>query len=165
LTDEFVQHHSDLANQSEFYLDKDLSVNELKQLQTKYPKLYRHIMVLAERHDLYTDAEPTVAEMAAFDVSPDPKVVVKFVTVAISQIAEVADEVLWVKENAAKIRAAITTIKEERLLKLMELEMPRRIHDDLSRIFFRTLSELRKHQQWRQARNTVDITPKPITKL
>jgi hypothetical protein len=42
----------------------------------------------------------------------------------------------------------------------MELEKPRRVSDDLSRIFFRTLSELRKHQQWRQARNTVDITPK-----
>jgi hypothetical protein len=42
----------------------------------------------------------------------------------------------------------------------MELEKPRRVNDDLSRIFFRTLSELRKHQQWRQARNTVDIIPK-----
>mgnify|MGYP000190895411 CR=1 FL=1 len=42
----------------------------------------------------------------------------------------------------------------------MQLERPRRVNDDLSRIFFRTLAELRKHQQWRQTKNTLDVTPK-----
>ncbi|MEI8363574.1 MAG: hypothetical protein WCG35_10200 [Betaproteobacteria bacterium] len=62
--------------------------------------------------------------------------------------------------HATKIKAAVTSVQSQRLLGIMELEMPRRVNDNLSRIFFRTLSELRKHQQWRQARNTIDITPK-----
>jgi len=84
----------------------------------------------------------------------------KFVTVAIANVYKIAENVLWADENTAKIKQVVITIKEKRLFKFMELEMPRRINDDLSRIFFRTLSELRKHQQWRQARNTVDITSK-----
>jgi hypothetical protein len=31
----------------------------------------------------------------------------------------------------------------------MQIDKPYRIHDDLSRTFFRTLTELRKHQEWR----------------
>jgi len=129
-------------------------------MQSKYPELYKNILIQAENHGLFTDTEPTPAELAAFDVSPEPNVVVKFVKVAIAHVFKVAEDVLWADENIVKIKQAVITIKEKRLLKLMELEMPRRINDDLSRIFFRTLSELRKHQLWRQAKNTVNITPK-----
>ena len=65
--------------------------------------------------------------------------------------------VLAVK-HAVKLREIIKEIKEARLLKFMQESSIQRVHDDLDRAFYRTLSELRKHQHWRQERNTVDIT-------
>lgn len=160
LTDEYVEIHSELVSESEQYMDKELSVKELKQMQSKHPNLYRNILIQAEHNGLFNDTEPTPDELAVLDMSPDPNIELKFVNLAIANVLSTAENVLWANGNAVKIKEAATTIKEKRLMKLMELEMPRRIKDDLSRIFFRTLTELRKHQQWRQARNTVDITPK-----
>lgn len=66
--------------------------------------------------------------------------------------------VLAVK-HAFRLREIIKEIKEARLLKFMQESSIQRVHDDLDRAFYRTLSELRKHQHWRQERNTVDVTP------
>jgi hypothetical protein len=65
--------------------------------------------------------------------------------------------VLAVK-HAVRLREIIKEIKEARLLKFMQESSIQRVHDDLDRAFYRTLSELRKHQHWRQERNTVDVT-------
>jgi hypothetical protein len=51
-------------------------------------------------------------------------------------------------------------IKDQRLLALMEVPTAARARDDLSREFYRTLTELRKHQAWRQMQQLIDITPK-----
>jgi len=37
-----------------------------------------------------------------------------------------------------------------------------RAHDDLSRAFYRTLSELRRQQSWRQKISAIDVTPEQI---
>lgn len=173
LTKEFVDIHQELGQQSELYSDKKLTVKELKEMQIMHPKLYSNLLVQADRTSLFEDAEPTLAQLDSLvisSVSDDnkglydrnhvPEEEKKFVEVAVERALSTAEDVLWVKKNEVKIKEAITAVKEKRLLKLMELEMPRRIKDDLNRIFFRTLAELRKHQQWRQAKNTIDITPK-----
>ena len=61
-------------------------------------------------------------------------------------------------KHAVRLREIIKEIKEARLLKFMQESSIQRVHDDLDRAFYRTLSELRKHQHWRQERNTVDVT-------
>ena len=97
--------------------------------------------------------------MVAFRVIDEKNKSVYFVSYAISQAVSTAKDIIWAHDHADKIRATTQIIKAQRLLNVMELEKPRRVNDDLSRIFFRTLSELRKHQQWRQVKNTVDVTP------
>jgi hypothetical protein len=57
-----------------------------------------------------------------------------------------------------QLRQILKEIKEARLLKFMQESSIQRVHDDLDRAFYRTLSELRKHQLWWQERNTVDVT-------
>jgi hypothetical protein len=68
------------------------------------------------------------------------------------QIAELA------VEHIVRLRQIVKEIKEARLLKFLQQNSIQRVHDDLDRAFYRTLSELRKHQHWRQERNTVDVT-------
>jgi DNA transposition AAA+ family ATPase len=64
-----------------------------------------------------------------------------------------------------RLIAAKISIQEKRLMNLMMLDGPRRVYDDLDRMFFKKLAELRKHQEWRQERNTLDITPEQLPKL
>ena len=61
-------------------------------------------------------------------------------------------------KHSVRLRQIVKEIKEGRLLKFMQDNSIQRVHDDLDRAFYRTLSELRKHQHWRQERNTVDVT-------
>jgi hypothetical protein len=61
-------------------------------------------------------------------------------------------------EHIVPLRQLVKEIKEARLLKFLQQNSIQRVHDDLDRAFYRTLSELRKHQHWRQERNTVDVT-------
>ena len=67
-------------------------------------------------------------------------------------------DVVGVIKHITQLRQIVKEIKEARLLKFMQEKSIQRVHDDLDRAFFRTLSELRKHQHWRQERNTVDVT-------
>ncbi len=67
------------------------------------------------------------------------------------------ESILWYFDNTQRIKEAVQKIKEHRLLELMQIDKTRRIHDDLSRTFFRALSELRKHQEWRRKMQIVDI--------
>jgi hypothetical protein len=67
-------------------------------------------------------------------------------------------DVVIVIEHIVRLRQIVKEIKEARLLKFMQEKSIQRVHDDLDRAFYRTLSELRKHQHWRQERNTVDVT-------
>ena len=68
------------------------------------------------------------------------------------QVAKVA------VDHIERLRQIVKEIKEARLLKFIQESSIQRVHDDLDRAFYRTLSELRKHQRWRQERNTVDVT-------
>jgi hypothetical protein len=141
------------------YLDRELYAADLEEMKLSSPHLYKAILVSAENNGFF-DEEPSTEALAALMVGNEELESIQFVQVAITNANERAEDINWAYGNADKIRAAVASVKAQRLLGVMELEKPRRVNDDLSRIFFRTLSELRKHQQWRQARNTVDITPK-----
>ena len=68
-----------------------------------------------------------------------------------------------VGQRLTKIKAAVTNIKEKRLLELIQDQGVMSAHDDLSRAFYRTLSELRRQQSWRQKMGAIDVTPEQIT--
>lgn len=71
-----------------------------------------------------------------------------------------AQPLIWCCENRPQIKEEIQTIKNLRLLKLMEAPTAYRARDDLRRDFYRTLTELCRHQAWRQSQQLIDITLK-----
>ena len=73
------------------------------------------------------------------------------------------EQIHYVGQRLTKIKAAVTNIKEKRLLELIQNQGVMRAHDDLSRAFYRTLSELRRQQSWRQKIGAIDVTPEQVT--
>ena len=52
-------------------------------------------------------------------------------------------------------------LRASRLAASVTSERNERAHDHLSRSFYKTLTELRKQQDWRRQQQVIDVTPEP----
>ena len=71
-------------------------------------------------------------------------------------------QTIWLFEIRPKTEQELQVVKDKRLMELMENEKPSRAFDDLRRNFYRTLSELRKHQEWRRKMQVVDVASRNV---
>lgn len=81
-------------------------------------------------------------------------------TIVLGKFVEFYEAGFWCTERKSKIDEAVLQIKQERTLKIMQSDSTRRANDDLSRSFMRTLSEYRKHHQWRMQNRVIDVEDK-----
>lgn len=65
----------------------------------------------------------------------------------------------WVIRHYDSLKSAVIDIQEKRLLNFVRHGSAQRVYDDLDRAFYKTLSELRRHQQWRRDMAAQDVTP------
>ncbi len=81
----------------------------------------------------------------------------RFITsIVFEKFVEFYEAGFWCTDRKAKIEEAVIQIKQERILKIMQSDSTRRANDDLTRSFMRTLSEFRKHHDWRIKNRLVD---------
>ena len=85
-----------------------------------------------------------------------------FWDIVFGKISDEANDILWVWEHRDELKRAIQQEKDHRLVKFLMGDELRRAHDDLGRAFYKTLAELRKHQEWR-SRRAIDVTPEKAT--
>jgi hypothetical protein len=129
------------------------SEQELKDLKLSSPLLYAHLeakAVAGGRQDCSFWPNLTVTTLGGK--------VLSFINYYCESFLKDYQVAKLAVENIVRLRQIVKEIKEARLLKFMQEKSIQRVHDDLDRAFYRTLSELRKHQHWRQERNTVDVT-------
>lgn len=81
-----------------------------------------------------------------------------FWEIVFGKVSDEANDILWVWEHREELKRAIQQEKDQRLVKFLMGDELRRAHDDLGRAFYKTLAELRKHQEWRSKR-AIDVTP------
>jgi len=77
-------------------------------------------------------------------------------------------KVSWLWENREQLARAMQQVRDARLLEYMKgnNNVTQRAFDDIGRTFYRTLSELRRQQDWRLRRSAInveDISPAPTT--
>jgi hypothetical protein len=157
-TDENVKVMQEMVfYESRFAVDC-LSLSEVKVMKIEYPALYQHVIDEGRGEDLISLKSPTPEDLLEQRVVYADGGSGNLIPFVINGMIDYARNVVRVYSQRDKIKVAVKSIKEQRLLNIMELDKPRRVHDDLDRAFYRTLSELRKHQHWRQERNTVDVT-------
>jgi len=68
-----------------------------------------------------------------------------------------SEAVLWAVKNRDQILLAKQKVQDKRLASELGFDKSRRVGDDLDRFFFRTLSELRKQQEWRYRRDAIVV--------
>jgi hypothetical protein len=161
LTDSYIADHKRHLAYLEPLSAEGISKDTFYELPSEQPSLYRYIVELAvQYHSL--DVEPTPEEIAVTTITTEDYGREGFVRFALRRAREDAEQVCWVARQLPAIKSAVTDLKEKRLLELMKSQGVMRVHDDLSRAFYRTLSELRRQQTWRQKIGAIDVTPTQI---
>ena len=80
---------------------------------------------------------------------------------AIARIRQEAEKIVWAAEHQSEILEAHARIRDRRLIGRIGIEKYDRANDYLAKSFYRTLSELRKHQEWHRKQQVIDVTPEP----
>ena len=128
----------------------------LESLKKKHPFVYKDIMDEAAEYD----ADDLSHEALCKDtIAGDDGQQKDFLHFIIQKQVDEYDDLIWAFEYLDDIQSTIQEAKDERLIDLMQRDKTSRAREDLSRSFFRTLSELRKHQHWRYQRDAIDVSP------
>jgi hypothetical protein len=125
-------------------------------IESDHPYLLETIQELIDEHSL---TNPTIENVIRLEVWIESEKV-SFLKHCLKTFIQEAQPIIWYAEYRTQIEEEIQMIKDQRLLALMGVHTAARARDDLSREFYRTLTELRKHQAWRQRQQLIDITPK-----
>ena len=128
----------------------------LESLKKKYPFVYEDIMDEVAEYDVDDLSHESLCKDTIADDDGRQQDLLHFIIQ--KQVEEYAD-LIWTYEHLDGIKLKIVEVKDDRLIDLMQRDKTSRAREDLSRSFFRTLSELRKHQHWRYQRDAVDVSP------
>jgi hypothetical protein len=155
LDEDIFQMHSSRHLHAQAFLGGPAGEPPLDALKKVSPDLYRRVLELADLYELEDQTHKGIQDAMAPDSHDATE---PFVYFALQEIINEAEDIAWAHENLADIKAAMQRVKDDRFVTVMQKQNTSRASDDLSRAFFKTLAELRKHQLWRYQRQVVDIT-------
>jgi hypothetical protein len=127
----------------------------LEGLKKRSPSLYQRLMQAAYEYEFEDYSHEALCEETIVDAGKHKNLMQHLLA---GQV-DIFEDIVWGFEHLEKIETAIQKARDERLITLMQHDKTSRAREDLSRSFFRTLSELRKHQHWRYQRDAVDVSP------
>ena len=135
---------------------QNFTSEQYRTIKSKSPEIYREIIEIGLSCNCFA-AEPSINNLALTYIELERGGEQSLSRYALEVIISSAQNTLWHFNRYDAIKEAVSRIKEKRLLEIMQIDKTRRIHDDLSRTFFRALTELRKHQEWRRRLLIIDI--------
>jgi len=136
-------------------LEEKPSIAELKALKDKMPGLFDWMMQEAETLGLHDPSPELLWVSKETNYGFEQGLLEKTLT----EIDDFISPILWVLDHKKEIEEAKDRIRDERLLDLMRLDKSARAFDHLTKSFYRTLTELRKQQDWSRKHGAIDVTP------
>lgn len=110
----------------------------------------------------YGFTNPTAKNVLRYEIENDDGENELFLNYFLKDSIADLKQIIWFCDNRAGIEQELQAVKDKRLMELMQNEKPSRAFDDLRRNFYRTLSELRKHQEWRRKMQVVDVASRNV---
>lgn len=157
LDPQFVESAKVQLNFIKAFPKAEIPHDEFLKLPETLPDLYHSIEVYAQsQFDFGVDAVAP-EQIIQLQVTTERRGKEPLLSFVLRQHIKHLEGILWVNENLEQIQAAIQKVKQKHLLDHMQKQGVMRAHDDLSRAYYRTLSELRKQQDWRQKMGFVDV--------
>lgn len=155
LTESYIEEQEAKVGIARKLLSAPVTPQILEGLKKSCPPLYDDVMQEADEHEFEDLSHEALCE-AVIDDDGKSKNLLHFL---LNRQVDNCNDIIWTFENREKIQAAIQENRDENLISLMQYDKTSRAREDLSRSFFRTLSELRKHQHWRYQHHAIDVSP------
>lgn len=146
-------------NHLDYLRGKGATVQDIESLENKYPLLHK---ILIQQIEIFGFNNPTAKNVLRFEYETDAGKTELFWNYFIQVAVKELEEKIWLCNNRAQIEQELQAVKDKRLMELMQNEKPSRAFDDLRRNFYRTLSELRKHQEWKRKMQVVDVASRNV---
>jgi hypothetical protein len=138
---------------------KGATVEELEGLDKSHPLIHKK---LVEYIDHYGFTNPTAKNVLRYEIENNDGGTELFWNYFLKIVIEDLNQMIWFCDNRAEIEKELQVVKDKRLMEFMQNEKPSRAFDDLRRNFYRTLSELRKHQEWKRKMQVVDVASRNV---
>ena len=135
------------------------TVEDLESLEVSYPILHQKLVEYINHYDF---TNPTAKNVLRYEIENDDGETELFWSYVLKIAIEDLNKIIWFCDHRPKIEQELQVVKDKRLMELMENEKPSRAFDDLRRNFYRTLSELRKHQEWKRKMQVVDVASRNV---
>ena len=135
------------------------TAEDLECLEKSHPLIHKRLITEIEEFNF---THPTAKNVLEYEVENDDGKTERFWTYFLRIAIEDLSQTVWLCENRAAIEQELQAVKDRRLTELMQNEKPSRAFDDLRRNFYRTLSELRKHQEWKRKMQVVDVASRNV---
>lgn len=130
------------------------TAEDLESLEKSHPLIHKRLISEIEEFDF---THPTAKNVLEYEIENDDGQTELFWNYFLKVAIEDLNQIIWFCDHRADIEQELQAVKDKRLMELMQNEKPSRAFDDLRRNFYRTLSELRKHQEWKRKMQVVDV--------
>jgi hypothetical protein len=160
---DYTSEHKKEAELAVIYAEQ-LQINgataeDLEGLEKSHPLIHKRLIAEIEEFDF---THPTAKNVLEYEIENDDGKTDRFWTYFLRVAIDDLQQPIWFCDNRTEIEQELQAVKDKRLMELMQNEKPSRAFDDLRRNFYRTLSELRKHQEWRRKMQVVDVASRNV---
>lgn len=166
ILDQLCDYTSELKKEAELAVSyaEQLQANgataeDLEGLEKSHPLIHKRLIAEIEEFDF---THPTAKNVLEYEIENDDGKTERFWTYFLKVAIDDLQQIIWFCDNRAEIEQELQAVKDRRLMELMENEKPSRAFDDLRRNFYRTLSELRKHQEWKRKMQVIDVASRNV---
>ena len=149
---------SEMVKYIKSYQRRNVTVAQLKLIKEKYKSVYLMVLDVYRQVKPLSTHEPSLDELVntKFRLPDEPE---KFlVPTCIDKLLPQQEAGLRCTRLRDQIEAGVSQIRQERLLKMMQLGGVQRASDDLNRAMIRTVAEYRKHHEWRIQNRTEQLS-------
>jgi hypothetical protein len=148
---------SEMVNYIEPYRRRNVTVAQLKHIKNEYKAVYRTILdVYGQARPLATH-EPSLEELVNTKIRQPDEPEKFLVPICIDKLLPLYEAGVQCDKFREQIEEGVIQIRQERLLKMMQLGGVQRASDDLNRAMIRTVGEYRKHHEWRIQNRTEQL--------
>jgi len=135
------------------------TTEDLEGLEKSHSLIHKKLIIEIEEFDF---THPTAKNVLEYEIENDDGKTERFWTYFLRVAIDDLQQTIWFCDNRGEIEQELQAVKDKRLMELMQNEKPSRAFDDLRRNFYRTLSELRKHQEWKRKMQVIDVASRNV---
>ncbi len=157
LDEEKANDLSEMVKYIKSYQRRNVTIAQLKLIKEKYKSVYLTVLDVYRQVKPLATHEPSLEELVNTKFRLPDEMEKFLVPTCIDKILPQQEAGLQCVKFKDQIEAGVIQIRQERLLKMMQLGGVQRASDDLNRAMIRTVAEYHKHHEWRIQNRTEQL--------